>query len=245
MNMKTKRDFADELKLSYAMRGKVPPTAAVLSRWWELIGHYPVDLIIAAIKEHDRVSQYAAQPADIIKLLDTMDGRPGPEEAWGLVLKSADELETVVWTDEILEARSACENQLLAGDTIAARKAFLEKYEKTVAEARRAFKRARWLPSYGACVDRRASAISRAIATGKLKHEPAGLMLENRSQTLAALTDQSKTAPEQAKKAISQLREILDKTKKMQREQAEKDRIDKENLIKELEARERTGIKIT
>jgi hypothetical protein len=81
----------------------------------------------------------------IISRLD--DGRPGPEEAWAML--PHDEYKTVVWTEEMSGAWGVAYPLLNEGETVAARMAFKESYNRLVTEAREKRVPAKWTASLG------------------------------------------------------------------------------------------------
>jgi len=69
--------------------------------------------------------------ADIIQRIDT--GHPTPNEAWAMLPKS--ESDSAVWTEPMRKSYEAVYDLIASGDTIAARSAFLEIYDKMVKQA--------------------------------------------------------------------------------------------------------------
>jgi hypothetical protein len=101
-------------------------------------------------------------------------GHPTANEAWGLVLASRDESETVVWTEQIAEAAGIAQPVLDAGDEVGARMAFRDAYDRILRE------RAdppRWFPSLGRDPQRRTAAIDRAVRAGLLTQQHAAGLL--------------------------------------------------------------------
>lgn len=91
------------------------------------------------------------------------DGRPSPDEAWSIVPTS--EEQTVVWTDEIASAWGQVREM---DDRVAARKSFLDIYDRLVSEARLRMDPTRWTVSCGTDPARRELAINNAITLGRL-----------------------------------------------------------------------------
>ena len=101
-------------------------------------------------------------------------GHPSANEAWGLVLASQDETDTVVWTEQIAEAAGIAQPILDAGDEVGARMAFRDAYDRILRE------RAdppRWFPSLGRDPQRRTAAIDRAVRAGLLTQQHAAGLL--------------------------------------------------------------------
>lgn len=101
-------------------------------------------------------------------------GHPTAHEAWGLVLASVDESDTVVWTEQIAEAAGISQPILDAGDEVGARLAFRDAYERILRERPDA---PRWFPSLGSDVARRASALDRAVRSGLMTESHAAGLL--------------------------------------------------------------------
>lgn len=102
--------------------------------------------------------------AEVLSRLD--DGRPGPDEAWGLAVWS--EATTAVITPEIASAMEAARPLMEAGDKYGAKQAFREVYVREVNRARQAGKPVNWYASLGWDSSEREGVIREAVATGKL-----------------------------------------------------------------------------
>ncbi len=83
--------------------------------------------------------------SDVISRLD--DGRPGPEEAWAMIPQ--DEGRSGVWTDEMQRAFGVCYRLLNEGDTVSARMAFKEAYQREVQAARDKRQPVKWTATLG------------------------------------------------------------------------------------------------
>ena len=92
-------------------------------------------------------------------------GHPSANEAWGLVLASLDESDTVVWTEQIAEAAGVAQPVLDVGDEVGARMAFRDAYERILRERP---EKPRWFPSLGSDLGRRTAALDRAVRAGLL-----------------------------------------------------------------------------
>lgn len=105
---------------------------------------------------------------------DKPGGHPTANEAWALVLASADESDTVVWTEQIAEAAGIARPVLDAGDEVGARMAFRDAYDRILRERPES---PRWFASLGSDAGRRAAAIDKAVRAGLLtQHHAAGLL---------------------------------------------------------------------
>lgn len=187
--------------------------------YWNGLRRFDLEQVRSAISAHTadpQHGQYMPKISDIVAALQSMqpsDGRPGADEAWAIAIPARDESKTVVWTDEISAAWFACAVPLLdAGDKIAARKAFQDRYAVEVSESRSAGKPVRWTPTYGGNPDRRRAAILAAEQLGRLSTSQAAKLLPHEpiepSATLQALAMQAPDT-ETARKAIADLRKLL------------------------------------
>lgn len=139
---------------------------------------YPLPAVLSALTRCRRELTGRLTLAAVIDRLADADGRPGAEEAWGLVAAVlADERESVVWTDEMAEASNAATGLLETGDKVGARMAFRERYTALVSDAREAGRAVRWSVSGGTDAGRRAAVILKAVQDGRLHSGAAQAML--------------------------------------------------------------------
>jgi hypothetical protein len=155
-------------------RGTYRPNATSAALWFRSLARYDLGTVQAALDAHvldPQRGRFVPTPADLIAQIDGSaadDGRPGPEEAWAVALRSTNEAETVVWTAEIAEAIGIARPVLEAGDEVGARMAFREAYVRLVDAARRQHMPAAWTASLGFDHRLRAVAITAAVAAGRL-----------------------------------------------------------------------------
>lgn len=175
--------FAAIMLKTWRFYGKTadPETAA---DWYDILESYPLDAVASAFRRHltdTERGQYLPKPADVIRFLDGAqadDGRPGGDEAWGMLLRLVrDERETGVLSDEIREAWSACGPILDAGDEIGARRCFLEVYSRMVTESRRSRKFARWTVTLGVDPTLRLKRLKEAVEARRIDSEHARSLL--------------------------------------------------------------------
>lgn len=123
--------------------------------YFRALQKYPLDEVRAGFDAHvsdPKRGQFLPMPADVVAQIIGIvadDGRPGPEEAWAMAVKSQDEAVTMVWTAEMAEALAVCRPLLDAGDDVGARMAFKEAYTRMVNDARQARARPVWAVSLG------------------------------------------------------------------------------------------------
>lgn len=102
--------------------------------------------------------------AAIIARID--DGRPGPQEAWSMI--PMDESQSVVWTQEMIDAWAVAEKQLDGKGNIQARMAFLEVYTKRVTEARDQRVKPVWRVSAGTDKAQLETVLATAVQKGRI-----------------------------------------------------------------------------
>jgi hypothetical protein len=167
-------EFAELLAATLEIYGaKLSPIA--LGIWTAAVGDYSLEQLRGALSAYVKtagVGHFAPKPADLIELLAGNDGRPGAEEAWSTVPHG--EQATAVWTEDAQQAffAGACD-VLERGDTIAARMAFKESYERIVREARANKRPCKWFISEGWDKNDRQVKVSEAVSLGRLSLESA------------------------------------------------------------------------
>lgn len=145
--------------------------------WFNVLSHYPMNLIRSAFDQHVMQSKFSPKPADIVEILNNMDGRPGENEAWATALESVDEEVTIVWTQETATAFSAARPILDAGDKQGAKMAFRERYTALVNEARKNLILVKWVVSRGFNKSLVNDAVNKAVIDGKLPRQEASKYL--------------------------------------------------------------------
>jgi hypothetical protein len=156
-----------------------PMTPTAKGMFFRALAAYPLEAVRAALDAHVKDPQrgrFMPLPADVIAQLQGAaadDGRPGPEEGWAIALRSRDEADTVVWTEEIAQARGIALPLLEAGDEVGARMAFKEAYGRLVAEARNCGKAPAWSASLGFDPRLRRVALEAAVQANRLPRSDA------------------------------------------------------------------------
>ncbi len=155
----------------------------------EDLAPYSVEQVDAALKRLRRETSFFS-PHEIISRID--DGRPLPEEAWGMIPKN--EVDSCVWSEEMAAAYAAAEPMINAGDMIAARVAFIEYYKNKVLKVRAEGTPAKWSPSFGSDHSGRERALRDAVGAKRIGRNaaarllPASTFTTNR-ETVNALID--------------------------------------------------------
>lgn len=113
--------------------------------------------------------------AQMIELIEQQDGRPGVEEAWGVVaMLLTDETRSAVLTAEMRQAYYASAEVFNAsGDMVGARMTFKEVYSHGLIDARNSGTVAEWKLSQGSDKQHAAQVIRLAYEQGKLSQNAA------------------------------------------------------------------------
>lgn len=223
MDDRDKPEFLAALKgcAEYYDRALTPGAYAI---YWAGLADLPLEAVKAGLNVHVRdpkAGQYMPKVADVRRGVATItadqDGHPGPDEAWAIAAPARSDGATVVWTEQISNAFHLAAAPLLeAGDKVAARKSFLERYELELSMARRFGVLAHWYPSLGFDSDHRERVIQTAIQQGRLAPEhgarllpqPAGIP-ESAVLALEAGLFSRETAPGEARSNVVALRKLL------------------------------------
>lgn len=173
MNANDKPQFLAVLSRTFRLLRQPVPDPELLGVWWAKLESHPLDAVAQAFSRHIDVSEFAPTPAAILKHLPKQsDGRPEADEAWAIALRSRDERDTVVWTDEIAQAWEAAK-PVLDGDEIGARMAFRAAYTRICDSNRTANRVPQWLVSQGFDAARREEVVTQAVREGRLQLEHA------------------------------------------------------------------------
>lgn len=212
-------EFAELLRVTaaYYDRKLTPDTVAI---YWRGLADLPLEAVRAAVNAHvqDPVAgKFMPKIADIRAALEANradDGHPGAEEAWSIALQARHESSSVVWTEQISRAFFQAALPLLdEGDKIAARRAFLERYERELADARKAGIVAKWVASLGSDPEQREQAIEQAVRLGRLTGEHAQRLLPHSEEVAHAAMQRIENGLQRAGGAATQqiaaLRKLL------------------------------------
>lgn len=183
---------------------------------------YPEPIVLRALDRCRKELRGRLTFGQILERIEEADGRPGADEAWAIAIAAQDEAETVVWTDEIAQAFGVAQPILDARDKVGARMAFRDAYERIIREGRAAGQQPRWTASLGHDPERRASALSAAIALRRIdstavqnllpapEQSPAMAgLLEGKPQALLESPDLDEEQRERARRGIEGIRAHL------------------------------------
>lgn len=137
------------------------------------------------------------RPALPAQIRDIIFGFPTVEEAWAMCPVS--EEDSVVWCEEMAEAYAAVRGLLAQGDTIAARMAFKEVYDKAVTKSKALKAKPRFFASLGFDTAKRDQALSIAVeknrmtATAALSYSHTLRLPESKNQLLLSAPSEEMT----------------------------------------------------
>lgn len=196
-----KAEFSQVVRAMFDNYGRQAPLPETLRLWWGMLSQFDIVAVRNACQRH--IESEPKFPPTIAQLLAILrpaelSGRPGPEEAWSIAVRAADESQTVVMNDEIAVAWGAAKPIFDLGDEVGARMAFKEVYERQVSAATSP---AKWWPSLGTDQHKRDAALSEARRQGLLPAPQVAALLPNHTD--------DKGCPEglkRLKEAMAQLR---------------------------------------
>lgn len=151
-----------------------PLGATAKAMYFRALGDYSLEQVRQALDAHVKDpsrGRFFPRPADVVAQLQGLaaeDGRPGPEEAWALVVVARDEGSTVVWTEEMAWAWSIAKHVMDIGDEVGARMTFREAYTRRVDDARMQRLPVTWTASLGHDPEQRRHAVVAAVEAGRL-----------------------------------------------------------------------------
>jgi hypothetical protein len=166
------RRFVDIVSGVMGLYGRERSDVAV-AIWWKVMQRFELESVEAALAEHVTLGKFAPTPADIIAILTAKDGRPTADEAWSMIPR--DENASVIWTDEMSKAYGIAAPLLEHGDPVAARRAFIDRYQSEVARNRAAGIPVHAWPSWGWDERGRSAALAHAVEIGLLPARTAAL----------------------------------------------------------------------
>jgi hypothetical protein len=191
--------------------GKYSPNDSSTTIFFCTLAGFPMADVRAGFAEHVRRSRFSPTPNDILELLSTNDGRPGPEEAWAIAACAADEEATVVWTQEMRDAFALARPVMQLGDEVGARMAFKEAYTRLVGQARQHGLPCQWAVTEGHDAELRRVAVERALALGRrldASEHAHILALPARSEPVALLAAPAEVMDEREARARAKLPEL-------------------------------------
>jgi hypothetical protein len=164
-----------------------------LNVMFDELSAYPVNASLAALTRCRREIKGRLTLADILSRID--DGRPGVEQAWSMI--PHDESSSCMWTEEMRGAFGSAYPHLERDDTVAARMAFKESYDKLVLQARGDKTPVKWSFSPGTNKAHREAVLLEAVDRKYITQDRAMRLLPEseaiaKAATAPALENQSK-----------------------------------------------------
>jgi hypothetical protein len=133
------------------------------------------------------------------------DGRLGADEAWATIPQ--DESLSAVITEEMAEAYGIALPILQGGDKVAARRSFIEAYQRIVAENKANNVPVKWFPSLGHNQEMCEEVVKNAIRLGRLGSE--SLKLLPNVEPVMALEDKRVVSNSDVRKNLKKLRAVI------------------------------------
>lgn len=147
--------------------------------------------------------------AAILERMPSADAYLSANEAWALALSGEDDMDTIVWTEEVAAAMGVARPVLDLGDKVGARMAFIGAYEREIAKAKAEGRKPKWTVSLGYSPERRQDAISEAVKMGRLEAPKVEHLLPAPHGFKEADKDASEEEKAKVNANIRQLREML------------------------------------
>ncbi len=176
MSPQDKKAFAEVVGMLFEVFNQPEPSSRTLRAWWMVLEDYPLSAVEQGAAEYLRTGKYPPKPSDVREAITgaMRDHWPTADEAWASAQAAIDERNTVVWTEQGKQAWFQSAQPLMeAGDKIAARRAFIDTYERLVREAMAAGKPPSVEVSEGHDPDSRRPAIEQAVDRGLLTNDQA------------------------------------------------------------------------
>lgn len=133
---------------------------------------YPLEYIKRALQIHRKNNRFSPTVYDVIEIINEHCGYKhiSAEEAWAIALISFDEKSTVVWTEQIAQARAIAAPVFYEGDKVAARMTFKEAYSRIVKVVQTP---PVWSVCQGFDKEHRAIAVEQAVKLGRVSAQTA------------------------------------------------------------------------
>ena len=202
-----------------------------------------IDLWIASLQPYDLADvqtalmryvtdpadcKFPPKPGDIIRHLPiaaTDDHHPGPDEAWGMLLRLiGNERETGVLTDEMRAGWAACQPILDLGDEVGARMCFLDVYRCQLQEARQNGFKARWSVTLGVDPTLRVQRLNEAVAALKISADHAHSLLPSPTPVSLEAVAGLLEGPEASPQDVDTSRRFRDLAQRLRDSRVESDR---------------------
>lgn len=212
--------FSQEWVEAHELYGRAPSDGSIKLAF-RALEHLTLDNVRGGLQAHLRDPErgkYAPRPADILAQVDKVNPNrwPSPDEAWAMV--PWHEADTGLMCDEMARALELARPLLNVGDKVAARRAFIDGYQRELDAAKVAGREPVWWVSPGRDPEKREAVILQAYRAGRLSESTVEKHLPHLSaeEVATGRAEPAGTAPllEQAKreapnKAVA--REALDR----------------------------------
>lgn len=217
MNNNEKHEFLSVMtKIADLYDKKIPKDRVAV--YWDALCHRDINDVKMAINKHiqdgDR-GRFFPLPADIsYQLPNEQDAWLTADEAWATVPKS--ESDSAAMCDETASALLVANDLINNGDMIAARRAFIDHYNRLVDQAKHENRKPKWFPSYGSEKETRYIADSQIVERNNLmlpQEERKALPTAKKQAEYKSLQNTSaKTDPVKVSEIMAELKNILKKS---------------------------------
>lgn len=179
MDNQDKLQFAELMKATLGIYDK-EVTKETLVIWWNALSAYTIELVREALSRHvqDKLNgRFSPKPADVIAMIDRIapDGRPGADEAWAIYPRN--ESDSAVMNDEIAYAAQVAQPLIDEGDTVGARMAFKDAYNRIVEQNKTKGIKPKWFASLGHNVEGRKAVLDAAVNANRISIDYAQSLL--------------------------------------------------------------------
>lgn len=183
-----KKEFTEMLKATLNTY-RVETTPDVARVWWGALNRFNIDQVRQGFNRFvgSKESKYPPVPAHIIEAIEASfpDGRVSADEAWAMIPR--DEYASAVITNEMAEAYGIAKTLMDDGDMVAARRSFIDAYNRIVDQNKAAGKAPQWFPSLGHDAEGREAAMRDAVLKGRIsQHHADGLLPAPKGHALLA-----------------------------------------------------------
>lgn len=192
---------------------RIEPDVDVLDLWWGALKIYSIQQVRNGFNRfiRDAKSDFLLPKAIVAAIqANEPDGRVGAEEAWAMY--PHDEATSAVITNEMAEAMQIAQPLYSAGDKIAARKSFLEAYQRIVEQNKTNNLAPTWFASLGHDKAGREAALKDAVQKGRISQtHAAGLLPAPIPNVISSAINQLKLATTENTKLTDTEREKASK----------------------------------
>ena len=200
-------EFAAIVADLYKRHRRDEPSEILLKDWADDFADWSLHDFKHALKLHRKKSRFMPEPFDLFQIRDTAKGVLTAEEAWSMALSTRDESQTVVVSEEILEALGVAREILDAGSPSLAAKAFKAAYERIMLD--RSPGRQKWIVSLGHDIEGRDDVVRDAVKNKLISPQQGAKLITQSTPDVMGLLENKIPASDQRSK-VQELRKALE-----------------------------------